>query len=139
MVVNTEAQINYQKHANYVTFSGQIPLSLKIRRNLVWWKEQYKWSTKQTIKKWSLKFQIKRPKSLEARSYSTQNLKFLKEMCNMLIFPEKYVKTKENSTKLFFWRNRNINVPLLHEVEAKAADAKISRHWTSRQLTQHTI
>ena len=60
------------------------------------------WSTKQPIKRCNLKFQIKRPKSPEARSYSTQNLKFLKKMWNMLNFPEKYVKTKENPFKLFF-------------------------------------
>ena len=51
---------------------------------------------------WNLKFQIKRPKSLEARSYSTQNLKFHKKMCNMINFQEKFVKTKENPCKLFF-------------------------------------
>ena len=60
------------------------------------------WSTKQPIKRCNLKFQIKRPKSPEARSYSTQNLKFLKKMWNMLNFSEKYVKTKENPCKPFF-------------------------------------
>ena len=44
----------------------------------------------------------KRPKSSEARSYSTQNLKFLKKMWNMLNCPEKYVKMKENPCKCFF-------------------------------------
>ena len=44
----------------------------------------------------------------------------------MLKFPEKYVKPKENAYELFFEKNRNINVPLLDEVETKAADSKIS-------------
>ena len=60
-----------------------------------------KWSTKQPIKRWILKFQIKRPISPDSRSYSTQSKISLK-MCNMLKFPEKYVKTKENPWKLFF-------------------------------------
>ena len=59
-------------------------------------------------------------------------------MWNMLNFPEKYVKTK-NPSKPFFGRNGNMNVPLLDEVEVKTTDSKISRNWTSKQLTQHTI
>ena len=50
----------------------------------------------------------------------------------MLSFPEKYVKTKENARKLFFWRNGNMNTPLTDKVEAKATDSKIIRHWTSK-------
>ena len=45
-------------------------------------------------------------------------------MCNMINFQEKFVKTKENPCKLFFWRNGNMNVPLLDEVEAKAAGSR---------------
>ena len=54
-------------------------------------------------------------------------------MCNMLSFPEKYIKTKENACKLFLWRNGNMNVSLLDEGEAIAADYKICRHWTSKK------
>ena len=53
-------------------------------------------------KKMQSKIPNKRPKSSETRSYSTQNLKFLKKMRNMLNFPEKHVKTKENPCNPFF-------------------------------------
>ena len=57
----------------------------------------------------------------------------------MLKFHEKYLKPKENAYEIFFGKNRNMNVPLLDEVETTAADSKISIQWTSIQLTQYNI
>ena len=44
----------------------------------------------------------------------------------MLKFHEKYLKPNENAYEIFFGKNRNMNVPLLDEVETTAADSKIS-------------
>ena len=106
-------------------------------RDPVWLKAQHKWSTNGQWKGRKI-VPNKTSKISRKRSYSTQNLKFFKQMWIMLKFPEKYVKPKKNR-KTFSSKNRNMNLPLLNEVEPKATDSKISIQWTSIQLTQCNI